>query len=140
MKLRGSEGGRSFNAQLIASFMGCMSLLLAFVAISLISPLSELLENNAIDRTKETVLQSVSAVDIFVEKLLSTLYFSTTALPDSLDDGADIWVSRMELIKQSNSDIISVELFHQDGSLLGATGGGSLRVPAEEIAQEEWFR
>lgn len=139
MRLRGREGGRSFNAQLIASFMGCMSLLLAFVAISLISPLSELLENNAIDRTKETVLQSVSAVDIFVEKLLSTLYFSTTALPDSLDDGAELWVSRMELIKQSNSDIISVALFHQDGSLLGATGGGSLRVSAEEIAEEEWF-
>lgn len=140
VKFRKNTGGRSFNMEMTISFMACMGLLLIFVSVSLLSPLSDLLENNAIDRTKETVLQSVSTVDVFVEKLLSTLYFSTTVLPDQLDDGADLWVSQMELIKQSNSDIISIALFHEDGSFLGATGGGQIRLSADDIAQSDWFR
>ncbi len=137
--MRKNEGGRSFNLELAVSFMACMGVLLVFVAVSLLSPLSELLEGSAIERTKETVLQSVDTVDIYVENLLSTLYFSTTVLPDRLDHGAAEWAERMELIKQSNADIISIALFHQDGSLLGVTGGLGLRLLPEDIAKDEWF-
>ena len=73
MKRRKDAGGRSFGFQLTASFMACMAMLLVFVAASLISPLSDLLEQNAIDRTKETVLQSVNTMNIFVDRLLSKI-------------------------------------------------------------------
>ncbi len=137
---RRNEGGRSFNMELVITFMACMGVLLLFVTVSLLSPLSDLLESSAIERTRETVLQSVDTVNIYIENLLSTLYFSTTVLPDSLNDGTAKWVEQMELIKQSNADIISIALFHQDGSLLGVTGDLTLRLPAQDIAQDEWFR
>ena len=89
---RNSGGGRSFSLQLTASFMACMGALLAFISISLMTPLSSLLEKNAFERTKETVLQSVSTANVFIDRLLSTLYFATTVLPDSMDSGAAGWV------------------------------------------------
>lgn len=140
MKRRKDAGGRSFGFQLTASFMACMAMLLVFVAASLITPLSDLLEQNAIDRTKETVLQSVSTMNIFVDRLLSTLYFSTTVLPDDVDGGVDGWVGQMNLIKKSNSDVLSIALFHQDGSLLGSTGASAVSAAPEEIRETEWFQ
>ena len=140
MKRRKDAGGRSFGFQLTASFMACMAMLLVFIAASLITPLSDLLEQNAIDRTKETVLQSVSTMNIFVDRLLSTLYFSTTVLPDDVDGGVDGWVGQMNLIKKSNSDVLSIALFHQDGSLLGSTGASAVSAAPEEIRETEWFQ
>ena len=40
---RNSGDGRSFSLQLTASFMACMGALLAFISISLMTPLSSLL-------------------------------------------------------------------------------------------------
>lgn len=131
--------GRSFNAMLTVTFMSCMGVLLVFVAMSLIPRLSSMLESYAIDRTRETVLQSVNTVDIFVDNMLSTLYFTTTVLPDEVDDQAQSWVSQMELIKASNSSIISIALFNEAGALLGSTGGGELRQAPQKVREEEWF-
>jgi len=135
---RRAPGGRSFSLQLTASFMACMGVLLAFISISLLTPLSSLLEKNAFERTKETVLQSVSAVNVFIDRLLSTLYFATTALPDSMDGGAEEWTRQMELVKKSDSDLISIALFHRDGTLLGAVGAGDVAIDAAEVAGRRW--
>lgn len=134
---RNSGGGRSFSLQLTASFMACMGALLAFISISLMTPLSSLLEKNAFERTKETVLQSVSTANVFIDRLLSTLYFATTVLPDSMDSGAAGWVEQMQMIKKSDSDIISIALFHRDGTLLGA---GDVSLDTDEVASSEWFQ
>ena len=137
---RNSGGGRSFSLQLTASFMACMGALLAFISISLMTPLSSLLEKNAFERTKETVLQSVSTANVFIDRLLSTLYFATTVLPDSMDSGAAGWVEQMQMIKKSDSDIISIALFHRDGTLLGAVGAGDVSLDTDEVASSEWFQ
>lgn len=137
---RNSGGGRSFSLQLTASFMACMGALLAFISISLMTPLSSLLEKNAFERTKETVLQSVSTANVFIDRLLSTLYFATTVLPDSMDSGAAGWVEQMQMIKKSDSDIISIALFHRDGTLLGAVGAGDVSLDTDEVASREWFQ
>lgn len=137
---RNSGDGRSFSLQLTASFMACMGALLAFISISLMTPLSSLLEKNAFERTKETVLQSVSTANVFIDRLLSTLYFATTVLPDSMDSGAAGWVEQMQMIKKSDSDIISIALFHRDGTLLGAVGTGDVSLDTDEVASSEWFQ
>ena len=137
---RNSGDGRSFSLQLTASFMACMGALLAFISISLMTPLSSLLEKNAFERTKETVLQSVSTANVFIDRLLSTLYFATTVLPDSMDSGAAGWVEQMQMIKKSDSDIISIALFHRDGTLLGAVGAGDVSLDTDEVASSEWFQ
>lgn len=137
---RNSGDGRSFSLQLTASFMACMGALLAFISISLMTPLSSLLEKNAFERTKETVLQSVSTANVFIDRLLSTLYFATTVLPDSMDSGAAGWVEQMQMIKKSDSDIISIALFHRDGTLLGAVGAGDVSLDTDEVTSSEWFQ
>lgn len=136
---RSKESGRSLSALLVLSFMSCMVVLLAFVAMSLIPRLSSMLEKNAIDRTKETLLQSVNTVDNFVDNMLSTLYFATTVLPDDVSSQSDLWVERMELIKKSNSNIMTIALFDQNGALLGATGGSQLRLGPDSVSGDEWF-
>lgn len=133
------SGGRSFNFMLTAAFMSCMGVLLVFVAASLIPRLSDLLEKNAVERTKETVLQSVNTVDIYIENILSTLYFATTALPAEPETHADEWADQMELIRKSDDSIMSIALFDEEGRMLGAAGGVRQRVQPEEVAREEWF-
>jgi two-component system sensor histidine kinase YesM len=140
MKWKGIWGkGRSLNFVLIASFMSCMGALLLFVLFTLVPRLSSLLESNAIDRTKETVLQSVNTVDIYVDNMLSTLYFTTTILPASMDEGEMDWLDQMSLIKKSNSSIISMAFFDESGHLFGSTAG-ELKASPGQVAQSEWFQ
>ena len=77
---------------------------------------------------------------MFIDRLLSTLYFATTVLPDSMDSGAAGWVEQMQMIKKSDSDIISIALFHRDGTLLGAVGAGDVSLDTDEVASSEWFQ
>ncbi len=139
---RGETGakGRSLNFVLIASFMSCMGVLLLFVVFTLVPRLSTLLEKNAIERTKETVLQSVNTVDIYVDNMLSTLYFATTILPASMDgEGDGAWLSQMDLIRRSNSSIITMAFFDEEGNLFGSTAG-TLKGGAQDAAQTDWFQ
>ncbi|MEG2603473.1 MAG: sensor histidine kinase [Clostridia bacterium] len=131
--------GHSLNFVLVASFMTCMGVLLLFVLLTLVPRLSTMLATNAIERTKETVLQSVNGVDIYVDNMLSTLYFTTTILPASMDEDDGAWLARMELLKKSNSSIISLAFFDENGNLFGSTAG-QLQVTPAQVAREEWFQ
>ena len=71
---RMADSGRSLHFVLIASFLSCMGVLLLFVLLMLVPKLSALLEKNAIERTKETVMQSVHTENVYVDQMLSTLY------------------------------------------------------------------
>lgn len=136
---RQANTGRSLHFVLVASFLSCMGLLLLFVLLMLVPRLSALLEKNAIERTKETVMQSVNTVNIYVDNMLSTLYYATTLLPADMDAAGEGWLDQMALVKRSNSSIVSMAFFHEDGSMFGATAG-TLDVPAEQVRAMTWFR
>ena len=136
---RMADSGRSLNFVLIASFLSCMGLLLLFVLLMLIPKLSVLLEKNAIERTKETVMQSVHTVNVYVDNMLSTLYYTTTLLPSNMDEDTGEWLEQMELIKRGNSSIVSLAFFHEDGSLFGSTAGTQCAAP-EQVLSMNWFQ
>lgn len=136
---RMADSGRSLNFVLIASFLSCMGLLLLFVLLMLIPKLSVLLEKNAIERTKETVMQSVHTVNVYVDNMLSTLYYTTTLLPSNMDEDTGEWLEQMELIKRGNSSIVSIAFFHEDGSLFGSTAGTQCAAP-EQVLSMNWFQ
>lgn len=136
---RRKDTGRSLHFVLIASFLSCMGLLLIFVLLMLVPRLSALLEKNAIERTKETVMQSVNTVDNYVDHLLSTLYYATTLLPADMDTDTAGWMNQMELVKRGNSSIVSMAFFHADGSLFGATTGDQCASP-EQVRAMTWFQ
>lgn len=133
------EKGHSLNLVLTVSFMLCMGVLLMFVLFTLIPLLSQMAEKNAIERTRETVLQSVDTVDIYVDSLLSTLYFGSTILPENMDETEEsAWLSQLDLIKKSNSSILSFAFFDGDGTLFGTTNGAIVKKPTE-VRGQEWF-
>ncbi len=130
--------GYSLHNIIATAFLLCMGLLLLFVMFTLVPRVSTLLETNAIDRTKETVLQSVSTLDIYVDNMLSSLHFSSTLIPSDPSQEDDSWKNRLLFMKQSRSEITTLALFGQDGSLIYSTDG-ELRVPPEEVRGSKWF-
>lgn len=136
---RMADSGRSLHFVLIASFLSCMGILLLFVLLMLVPKLSALLEKNAIERTKETVMQSVHTVNVYVDQMLSTLYYTTTLLPSDMDGDTGEWLDQMELVKRGNSSIVSMAFFHGDGSLFGSTAGEQCASP-EQVRSMSWFQ
>ena len=130
--------GYSLAGALMCSFMLCIAILLLFVFITLVPSLSRMLEDNAIERTKETVLQGVETAEIFVDNMLSTLYYTTTLLPETMDNPTPNWHQQLLLMKQSNPAISAMAFFRDDGSLFYSTAG-KLSQPKELVTKEAWF-
>lgn len=131
--------GISLHTVLIMAFLACISALLIFLAFALMPRISALLETNAIERTKETVLQSVNSMDIYVDSLLSTLHYASTLLPDEPAKAGDEWRRMLSILKKSNSDILEMALFGQSGSCFYSTAGEP-RLDSAEIRKAEWFQ
>lgn len=133
-----TKGSYSLSTVLFLSFTLCIVMLLGFMLLALLPRTSQILTENAIDRTEETVLQSAGSVDIFVNGLLSTLNFTAASISDALGAGDDQWKRDLDYLKKSNSDITAVAVLRSDGSSIYVTGGTLNEAPAT-IAREEWF-
>lgn len=131
--------GYSLHNVIMTAFLLCMGALLLFVMLTLVPRTNDLLQTNAIERMKETVLQSVSTLDIYVENVLSSLHFSSTLLPVDPTQADDTWKEHLLFMEQNRNDIGALAFFGEDGSLFYATAG-SLNVPKAEVAQSEWFQ
>lgn len=133
------ENGYSLQSVLMTAFLFSMGVLLLFVLLTLAPRVGQLLQQNAVERTKETVLQSVSSLDIYIENMLSTLHFASAQVSGvpGAEDG--LRMERLKLMQQSRTDIVSLAFFREDGSLLCGTGG-ALRVPLAEVCGGEWFQ
>jgi two-component system, sensor histidine kinase YesM len=127
----------SLNTTLIIGFLICTALLLVFLSCTLVPFISNLLSENAIERTKETVLQSVNAVDLYVDSSLSTMHFATSLIPVNPETETD-WHIQLNLLARSNSDITTLAFFNQQGECLYATRG-AVRVGSAEICKRQWF-
>ena len=132
-------GRYSLSTVLLLSFTLCIVMLLGFMLLALLPRTSEILTENAIDRTEETVLQSAGSVDIFVNGLLSTLNFTAVSISDALGAGDHQWMRDLDYLKKSNSDITAVAVLEEDGTALYVTGGKLNETPAN-ISGEEWFQ
>ena len=65
--------GRSLQSVLTASFLACIGVILLFMLAMLMPRVTQLLQQNAIQRTKETLLQSVSSLEIYIDNMVSTM-------------------------------------------------------------------
>lgn len=132
-----TKGGSLYLTILLLTLL-TMGVLLLFLAISLTPKVSTLLEQNAIDRTKDTVRQSTSGLEVYVNNMLSTLHFLSGLSPDTPGEDQSAYQARIGLIKQSQQDIKSIAFFAEDGRMLCATESG-LTVSSEEVKRAEWF-
>ncbi len=134
---RRSEGN-SLQMVITAFFMGGMILLLLFVSVSLVTRLSHILEENAMDRTRQTVDQGNASLGVYVSGMLDTMDYMNNlvtvspnvAMPDLEED--------MAFLQKSRKDVSAMALFSPKGELLAGTAGG-LAKPASEVTAYSWF-
>ncbi len=78
-------GGYSLQSILTSAFLLLVAVVLLCVLFLIVPRVSDMLQQSAIDRTKETVLQGVNSVEIYVDSMLRALHYSTGLLPKGLD-------------------------------------------------------
>ena len=132
-------GGRSLQGVLMSTFLICLAVILAFVVLAVVPRVSEMLKTSAVERTKETVLQSVSGVDLFVSGALTALHYATGLLPEEPETDQSGWQQRLDFMRNSRSETVALAFFADDGSLFYSTDG-QLRQPASAVRQAAWFK
>lgn len=138
MARRGARG-RSLQTVLMAAFLFCISLILAFVLLSLVPRVSRMLKLNAQERTKETLLQGVSSAEIFVNSALTGLHYACTLVPDEPVTADPGWQEKLLFMRNSRQETQSLAFFLADGRLLYGTDG-ALRLPPDEVRRSLWFQ
>ncbi len=137
MIARLKERGRSLNTMMTLGMLLFTGILLTFMGAALVPFISNLLSENAIERTRETVSQSVNVVDQYVDSTVSTLQFATSLIPADPDKEI-AWHSQIDLLARANSDIAALAFFDGNGDCLYSTAGQP-SVNGTAIQSREWF-
>jgi len=137
MRMERAKGYSLHNVVMLA-FLICMVMLLLFVILTLVPRVNDLLETNAVDRMKETVLQGVGTLGIYVENVLSSLHSSSTLLPTNPHQEDETWKDYLAFTDQNRRDIGALAFFAEDGELFFATAG-NLSVDKAEVVKCDWF-
>ena len=137
--LKERNRGYSLHNVVLMTFLLCMCALLLFVMVTLVPRVNNLLETNAVDRMKETVLQGVGTLDIYVDNVLASLHFASTLLPSGMDEENDEWKNRLLFVAQNRNDISALAFFGEDGALFYSTAG-ELNIPKSEVVKVDWFQ
>lgn len=132
-------GGRSLQSVLMGTFLLCLAVILAFVVLAVVPRVSGMLRASAVERTKETVLQGVSGVEIFVSGALRALHYATGLLPEEPEGDESGWQQRLDFMRNARSETAALAFFAEDGRLFYGTDG-RLRVPEQSVRQAAWFR
>ncbi len=131
--------GKSLYLVIVVCFFTTIGLLLLSMAALLLPQFSRLLEANAVERTRETVMQSTNGLEIYVDGMLSTLHFASGVLPDTNPQEQWAYRSQLDLIQRSNRDISAIAFFAEDGRLFHATRGKVSMLP-EAVREMDWFQ
>jgi two-component system sensor histidine kinase YesM len=118
--------------------MGGMVLLLLFVSFSLVTRLNTLLENNATERTRQTVDQGNASLGVYVNEMLDTMDFFGNLVSTGGEVASENLSGSMAVLQSSRKDVAAMAVFDPTGTLLASTAG-ELSKSAQEIASYGWF-
>ena len=131
--------GKSLYLVIVVCFFSTIGLLLLSMAGLLLPQFSRLLETNAVDRTRETMMQGTNSLEIYVNNMLSTLHFASTLLPEHEPAQATGYQAQIDLLRRSNKGVSAIAFFGEDGRLFHSTRG-RLSVPQARVADMGWFQ
>lgn len=132
--------GKSLNLVIMGCFFIIIGALMIFLSVVLTPRISQLLVTNAIERTRETVLQSTNSLEIYVNNMLDALHFAGSLYPVNTDDEADTYFAlQISLLQKSHTDMKSIAFFSDTGELAASTDT-SLAVSSGDITGMEWFQ
>ena len=131
------SGRIGLSMMMTLSSLLIVGLILLLLAGVLLPSVSGLLEQNAVDRTKDTALQSTHGIELYIENMIATLHFSASLIAE-MNMGEEGSFSRISLMKESQADIINIALFDAEGRMVYATSEDA-GVPSSVIAVSPWF-
>ncbi len=139
MKAAGKKsGGKSLQMVTTSFFMGGMVLLLLFVSVSLVTRLNTLLEENAMERTRQTVDQGNASLGVYVNEMLDTMEFFGNLVANADEVTSDELSGSMAFLQSSRKDVAAMAVFSPKGVLLAGTAGELSKSPAE-VSTYGWF-
>ena len=141
MKRFGQKAMRRTSLQMVITiyFMVGMLFLLLIVSTGVITRVSTLLEENAMERTRQTVNQGNASLSIYVNDMLETMDFFANLVSQAPDIAAADLKSNMSFLQSSRNDVAAMAVFDQQGDMLVSTAG-ELSMPAENIRNFSWFQ
>lgn len=131
--------GNSLQMVITAFFMGGMILLLLFVSVSLVTRLAHILEENAMDRTRQTVEQGNASLGVYVDGMLETMDFLGNLVSGAGEVTSAGLQTDMAFLHKSRKDVAAMAVFSPRGELLAGTAGGLSKTPAE-VTSNGWFQ
>lgn len=132
-------GGRSLQTVLMTAFLVCLVVILVFVLASVVPRVSQMLQQSAVERTKETVMQGVHSTELFLSSALNGLHYAATLVPEEPLSAPETWHQHLDQLRQSRPDIASLAFFLEDGTLHYSTDGALRPAPAR-VREENWFK
>lgn len=138
IRFRRRAGSLSLRVLLFAGFLSSIVLVLVFITASWLPQMSAALEDNAIERSREMVLQTVNTVDTHLSNLENTLHLACSLVPNEPADDQTPWRQMLHALKKDNHNIVEFAFFASDGSCLFDTAGG-VRLGSDAVRQKEWF-
>ena len=141
MKRSGQKAMRHASLQMVTTlyFMAGMILLLLIVSVGVITRVSTLLEENAMERTRQTVNQGNVSLSIYVNNMLETMDYFSSLVSQASDIGAEDLKNDMISLQASRKDVAAMAVFDQTGEMLTSTAG-ELAMPAENIRSFSWLQ
>lgn len=133
------DKGHSLQMVITLFFMGGMMLLLLLVSISLLTRLNVLLEENAMERTRQTVNQGNASLGVYVNGMLETMDVFGNLVTAAGEGAVDELAHDMDFLQASRKDVSAMALFAPDGRLLAGTAGDLSKTP-REVAAFSWFQ
>lgn len=131
-------GRMSLSLVILLSSLLIVAVLMLMLAGVLVPRVSRMLEQNAVERATETALESTRGLELYIDNVISTLHFTSTLVSEMGDiEAADF--SRIDLMKDSQADIVNIALFSNGGDVLYATSE-SAGVSTELITESDWFK
>ncbi len=137
----GKNAMRHTSLQMVITiyFMVGMLFLLLIVSTGVVTRVSTLLEENSMERTRQTVNQGNASLSVYVNDMLDTMDFFAALVSQASDIGVPELKSDMVFLQSSRKDVATMAVFSPQGEMLAGTAGEQ-SMPDDDIRSFSWFQ
>jgi len=141
MKRFGRNALRHTSLQMVITiyFMVGMLFLLLIVSTGVVTRVSTLLEENSMERTRQTVNQGNASLGVYVNDMLDTMDFFSSLVSQAADVSDAGLKEDMIFLQSSRKDVATMAVFSPQGEMLVGTAGEQ-SMSAEDIRDFSWFQ
>ncbi len=136
MLRRWREG--SLQTAIIISFTLMVSAVLLTVMLGLAAQTKNLIRDDAVARTRQTVIQGKASLGIYVSGMLETMALFKSLVGEAAEVRSQSLAEHMELVNRQHSDVSCLSVFSQGGDVLASTEEAFR--PPYAIRDTEWFQ